>query len=1027
MLKRPIKYNPAFLSDDELVQAFVVRHTECEMIMQVIRENDTEPNKHVLIIGPRGSGKTMLVRRVAVEVKRDIELNEKWYPLIFAEESYLATTPGEFWLEAIFHLGQQTGDDRWNKIYEELKGELDETRLRERTLAQLLEFADSTGKRILLIVENLHQLFGEQMNDNDAWTIRSTLQHEPRLMLLGSATTRFNEVENFDKAMFELFMQYDLQPLNEEECSNVWSSITGEKPKKNRIRPIQILTGGSPRLLAIISSFATRLSFKDLMTDLVRLVDDHTEYFKSHLDGLPAIERKVYLAMTDMWKPASAREIAAAARLNVNKISSLMGRLIERGVVVQWKINKRRKLYHVAERLYNIYYLMRRRGSPSSRIQAAVNFMLDMYEKKEYSNVMYRIAEEACNLDPELRLFHYLAYKQIIEHPIVKSERDKIIQKTPLRFFETEDAPESIKDLGKQKLTNELQTQIEYLQENWDSIAEEELDEYEKAVKKAIDLIPEHSNMYVLLGRFYHEKSKRFDEAEQAYRKAIKIEKDNDWAWAQLGQLLHENLERFDEAEKAYYRVSELDEVSGWAWGQLGLLYHEKLGEYAKAEKAYRKAIELESDIVGGWTKLGQLLHEKLERYDEAEVAYMKAIEIDKEYAWAWVQLGNLLHEKLERFDEAEAAYRKAIEIDKEYAPAWVLLGLLLQEKPEKYDEAEVAYRKAIEIDKEFAWAWKNLGYLLHTKLGRYDEAEKAYRNAIGIEPNAAKVWHNLGVLLEVHFNNYVDAEKAYNMAVEHNADEFKHWYQLAQLYYFSLEKFDDAEKAIIKAIELNPTNPQLWLMRANIINAGFEDMNEAKALYRKVIELEPSESLAWLNLIQLHKKTDSTQEVLDLAEINIEKYPDDVTLLNNIAWAFYETKLKKYFPEAESWAKEAVSVSPNNSNYQGTLASVLAVQGKGKEALDPAKKYISDPKIIEIFIEDTIDLFTTLAATGFAKDALKLIQDSPSEYLLEPLVVGLRLYIGDSEIDIRAPVEILEVGKDVKKRIEERKVELKQ
>ena len=123
MVKRIVKYNPAFLSRDELVQSFVVRHAELELIVQVIRENLTQSNQHVLVIGPRGAGKTMLALRVAEEVRKEGDLNERWYPLVFSEESYQVTTPGEFWLEALFHLGQKTGESRWKDTFRELTGE----------------------------------------------------------------------------------------------------------------------------------------------------------------------------------------------------------------------------------------------------------------------------------------------------------------------------------------------------------------------------------------------------------------------------------------------------------------------------------------------------------------------------------------------------------------------------------------------------------------------------------------------------------------------------------------------------------------------------------------------------------------------------------------------------------------------------------------------------------------------------------------------------------------------------------------
>ncbi len=110
MNRRPMKYNPAFLSGDELVETFVVRQAELGLIVQVLRENKDDANQHLLVIGPRGIGKTTLVLRAMEEVRRQTDLSQAWYPLVFSEESYIVTNAGEFWLEAIFHLGQQTDE-----------------------------------------------------------------------------------------------------------------------------------------------------------------------------------------------------------------------------------------------------------------------------------------------------------------------------------------------------------------------------------------------------------------------------------------------------------------------------------------------------------------------------------------------------------------------------------------------------------------------------------------------------------------------------------------------------------------------------------------------------------------------------------------------------------------------------------------------------------------------------------------------------------------------------------------------------
>ena len=696
MIKRMVKYNPAFLSKEELLRSFVVRHAELELIVQALRENVTKSNQHVLVIGPRGTGKTMLVLRVVEEVRTEKDLSKRWYPLVFSEESYQVTTPGEFWLEALFHLGQKTGEACWKQTYRELSSDQDENRLRERALGQLMDFADTKGKRILIVVENFNMLIGEQLSDNDGWALRHTLLNEPRIMLLATATSRFEEIDNCGKPMFELFRTLELKPLDKKDCRVLWTSVTGKKPSDKRVRPLQILTGGNPRLLAIVSTFAVRMSLKELMSDLMQLVDEHTEYFKSHLDNLPAIERKVYIGLAELWKPATAREVANLARLNVNKTSSLLRRLMERGAVVLADGRKRTKLYQVAERMYNIYYLMRRRGAPSRRVKALVRFMANFYEEEQLVSLAARIAEEACGLEPALRKDHYYAFEGIVQRVTSEQLRGIIIKSAPVDFLDMPDTPASIKNLAGfegMKDVHALLAGSKDLPE-----IKDELQKAEKLFHKAIEASPNdpkllafHGLLLILL--------ELYEEAEEQLRKAIETAPDEPMSWIFHGALLT-MLERYDEAEKAYRNAIKLDEKYTWAWALLGQLLNEKLERHDEAENAYLKAIELDEKSAWTWANMGLLLHEKLERYDEAEKAYRKVIELDEKNAWAWAYLGLLLYEKLERYDEAEKAFRKVIGLDPTAGSwAWLALAELFIAKSERYDEAKEALRKAMEFD----------------------------------------------------------------------------------------------------------------------------------------------------------------------------------------------------------------------------------------------------------------------------------------------------------------------------------------
>ncbi len=411
-----MKFNPGFKSDAQILAEFIVRKADLSLILDTIRANISAPcNQHLLVIGPRGIGKTTLVLRVAAEIRQEgSDLGHDWYPVVFSEESYPVSTPGEFWLETVFHVAEQRDDNAWRSAYEELRDEKDEARLRDRAIAKLTDLADKEGKRLLLIVENLQMLLGDQLSDDDAWVLRETLQNEPRIMLLGTATTRFWEMMDANQAFYETFKILDLKPLSTVECQQLWQAVSGQPISAQRVRPVQILTGGNPRLLAVIATFAARSSFRELMNDLTRLVDDHTDYFKSHLDDLPAMERKVFVALCDLWDPAPAREVARAARTDVNKASAQLQRLEKRGAVVAEQ-HGRRKLYRVAERLYNIYYLMRRRTHPSARVRALVRFMVSFYEGRELVDAMDRVAAEMLSLPLYEQAEHIAFCVEILE------------------------------------------------------------------------------------------------------------------------------------------------------------------------------------------------------------------------------------------------------------------------------------------------------------------------------------------------------------------------------------------------------------------------------------------------------------------------------------------------------------------------------------------------------------------------------------------------------------------------------------
>jgi len=624
-----IIHNPAFLSDVEIFESFTARQADLEWVIKRINAGASGHGRHLLVYGSRGAGKTMLIRRIAAEIRHAPKLSVDWFPIALPEEINHVGTPGEFWIEVVTQIAQETEQERWIDVVDQLLGEQVEETLCEKAFVRVIEFAKSVGKRILLVVENFNRLIDKQIKVKGALALLDSLSRNSNITLLATATTLPTEIRDTDGKLHPYFQIRELEPLNEDECGRVWESVTGMEPDVGRIKALKILTGGNTRLLVIMSRFGADKSLKSLMDELTHLVDEHTAYFKNIIDSLSLTEGKVFHALAEIWEPATAREVARIARYDTSTTSSYLTQLVDKGLVMVVRDHKRKKWYQLTERMYNIYYLMRRGGAVSSRVNALIRFMVSFYSQEDIVDLARCIADEAVKSSDRDREQHYYAFLGILKLLPTESLRARLRKATPIEFADSMGAPPVLKKWFEGGYTYQFNEKVRALVEKASDLSEdpEDWDEAESIYKEAIRLSQRKEELWFILGLFLETLRKKYREAEQSYKQMIAVNPQSALGWFSLANLLHHRLENFEGAEQAYRRTIELEPAASAAWGFLGDLLG-KIGQFDEARKAYQQALELEPDAACFWVSLGRLLQDHFRNYAEAEKAYRKATEL---------------------------------------------------------------------------------------------------------------------------------------------------------------------------------------------------------------------------------------------------------------------------------------------------------------------------------------------------------------------------------------------------------------
>jgi predicted ArsR family transcriptional regulator len=510
-------------TDPALLEAiFVGREALLQNVLEKLAESAVTKARHqVLLVGPRGIGKSHFMALVAHRLNGDSALKDK-LRIARLNEDETTTSLVQFLVRIYRSLSRDYPAEFPRDWVEDALDQSPKEVERLLTLRLVAAFADRT---LLIMVENLNLLF-DNLGEKGQQQLRAFLQEHPIAALLASSQQLFTEVVDRNEPFYGFFQTIRLTPLTLSEARELLLKIARSKGQtdlaafletpdgRSRVRAIHDLAGGNHRVYIVLSGFITKESLDQLVGPFQKMADDLTPYYQERLRWISPQQRQIVELLCRERGTLTPKEMARRLMARENTIGSQVHKLVENGYLAATK-RGRETYYELSEPLMRLSFEVKEQ----SLLVMLVDFLRIWYRPDEL-----RQLREA-GLGPLIRSYIDAAIERSETHPDPRLE----VLERALQLAET---------------TLELRELAPILEEQ------------AAATNYAIDWLIAGMN-YFITGLKVHEMSDRsFMSANRCFERSIDLGDNSHLAWFFKGTMLE--LANNDEAaDYCYGRFAE--------------------------------------------------------------------------------------------------------------------------------------------------------------------------------------------------------------------------------------------------------------------------------------------------------------------------------------------------------------------------------------------------------------------------------------------------------------------------------------
>jgi tetratricopeptide (TPR) repeat protein len=314
------RFTPSLMAPDALESIFVQRGELARDLVAAVRSAvESRRGEHILLVGPRGVGKTHLISLVFYRLQKCAELQGALSLAWLREEEWGVTSFLDFLVRLLRAIAAQDPEDQAlakniESLYK-LKPELAEMGA-AGMIRDILR-----RQAVLVLVENCDELL-HQIRSEGRLKLRDFLKANSGVSVLGTAQSGWDGFLAPDAPFRNMFEVRRLAPLSFDHAVELLSRIAAfegdealasflSTPRgRARVHALEFLAGGNHRAYVVFSRFLTRDSLEEVVEPLVRAIDDLTPYYQARMAWLSPDQRKVIELLCEYRRPMKLDEIS---------------------------------------------------------------------------------------------------------------------------------------------------------------------------------------------------------------------------------------------------------------------------------------------------------------------------------------------------------------------------------------------------------------------------------------------------------------------------------------------------------------------------------------------------------------------------------------------------------------------------------------------------------------------------------------------------------------------------------------------